>query len=171
MRALNDMIKGFEQPQRTEPIEKNHWQGMPAVTAGLIAGVVLLIVPHASPWEGLTSFTPAIMGRVPPSIWGLGALTVIVLHLALSLIYGLIVSFAVMNIREMAAVLTGGAVGLLLYVLNLGAISTWFPAMRGNEVSVIVTHAVCGLIAAGAYRGLLRRKVSAPADQSPPLAP
>jgi len=67
-------------------------------------------------------------------------------------------------------VLTGGAVGLLLYVLNLGAISMWFPAMRGSEVSGSVTHAVCGLIAAGAYRGLLRRKVRAPSDQSPPLA-
>jgi len=84
------------------------------------------------------------------------------------LIYGVIISFAVINIREMAAVLTGGAVGLLLYLLNLAAVSMWFPAMRGNEVSVIVTHAVCGLIAAGAYRGLLRRKMSASADQLPP---
>jgi hypothetical protein len=164
------MIKGFEQPQRTEPIEKNHWQAMPAVAAGLIAGVILLIVPHASPWEGLTSFTPAIMGRVPPSTWGGGVFMVVALHLVLSLIYGVIMSFAVMNVREMTAVLTGGAVGLLLYVLNLGAISMWFPAMRGSEVSVIVTHAVFGLIAAGAYRGLLRRKVPAPSDQSPPLA-
>ena len=162
------MIKGFEQPYRAEPIEKNHWQGMPAVAAGLIAGVVLLIVPHASPWEGLTSFTPAIMGRVVPATWGLETFLVVVLHLALSLIYGIIISFAVINIREMAAVLTGGAVGLLLYLLNLAAVSMWFPAMRGNEMSVIVTHAVCGLITAGAYRGLLRRRMSAAENQLPP---
>jgi hypothetical protein len=164
------MIKGFEQPQRTEPIEKSHWQGMPAVAAGLIAGVVLLIVPHASPWEGLTSFTPAIMGRVAPAAWNLGMFLVIVLHLALALIYGLIVSFAVMHIHQMTAVLSGGVAGLILYFLNLGAVSLWFPAMRGNEVSVFVTHVVCGLIAAGAYRGLLRRRISAPSDSSPPLA-
>jgi hypothetical protein len=162
------MIKGFEQPQRTEPIEKNHWQGIPAVTAGLIAGVILLIVPHASPWEGLTSFSPAIMGRVPPPAWGLGVFMVVVLHLALCLVYGIIVSFAVMNIRQMAAVLTGGVVGLLLYLLNFAAVSMWFPAIRGNEVSIIITHAVCGLIAAGAFRGLLRRRVSVSAD--PPIA-
>ena len=156
------MIKGFAEPQRTVPIENNHWQGMPAVAAGLIAGLVLLIVPHASPWAGLTSLTPAIMGRVVPATYGMGTFMIILLHLALSLVYGVVVSFAVINIREMGAVLTGGAVGLLLYVLNLGAISIWLPAMRGNEVSVIVTHAVCGLIVAGAYRGLLRRKISVP---------
>jgi hypothetical protein len=164
------MIKGFKQPERTEPIEKTHWHGMPAMAAGLIAGVILLIVPHASPWEGLTSFTPAIMGRVVPATWGMGTLMVILLHVALSLIYSGIISLAVINIREMGAVLTGGAVGLVLYLLNLGAISLWFPTMRGNEMSVIITHVVCGLIVAGAYRGLLRRRVSVSVGQLPPAA-
>jgi len=162
------MIKGFERPQRVDSIETRHWQAAPAVAAGLIAGVILLIVPHASPWEGLTSFSPAILGRVVPPAWNLGIFLVVVLHLALSLIYGIVVSFAVIHIREMTAVLVGGAVGLLLYLLNLGAVSLWFPSMRGSEISVIVTHAVFGLIAAGAYRGLLRRKVPAPPNQPPP---
>jgi hypothetical protein len=163
------MIKGFEQPQRTEPIETNHWQGMPAMAAGLIAGVVLLIVPHASPWEGLTSFTPAIMGRAVPATWGTSMFITVVLHLGLALLYGILVSLAVMNIRELRAVLTGGVVGLVLYLLNLGAVTMWFPGLRGNEVSVAITHLVCGLIAAGAYRGLLRRKVSVPAPPGSPL--
>jgi hypothetical protein len=160
------MIKGFEQPHPTEPIETN-WQGMPAVAAGLIAGVVLLIVPHASPWEGLTSFTPALMGRVVPQMWDLGPFMTVVLHLVLGIIYSVLISFAVMHIRQMAAVLAGGVVGVVLYFLNLGTVSLWFPAMRGNEVSVFVTHLVFGLIAAGAYRGLLRRRVSAPTQQEP----
>jgi len=159
------MIKGFEQPHQTEPIESN-WQGMPAVAAGLIAGVVLLIVPHASPWEGLTSFTPALMGRVATES-GLGTAMTIVLHLVLAIIYGVLISFVVSHIRQMAAVLAGGVVGVVLYFLNLGAISLWFPALRGNEVSVFVTHLVFGLIAAGAYRGLLQRKVSVPTEQKP----
>lgn len=164
------MIKGFEHPQTSEPLEKNQWQGMPAVAGGLIGGVVLLVVPHASPWEGLTTFTPALMGRVVPETWGLGVFITVVLHLALSIVYGVVISFVVSHIRQMAAVLTGGALGLVLYFLNLGVVSTWFPAMLGNEVSVIVTHGVFGLIAAGAYRGLLRRKVSASSDQMPPSA-
>jgi len=102
------MIKGFEQPHRTEPIEFGHWQGTPAVSAGLIAGVVLLILPHASPWEGLTSFTPALMGRVVPQMWELGIFMTIVLHLALAIIYGVLISFLVMHIRQLAAVLAGG---------------------------------------------------------------
>lgn len=161
------MIKGFEQPHPAEPIEESHWQGMPAVAAGLIAAVVLLVVPHASPWEGLTSFTPALMGRVVPASWGLGAFMTVVLHLALGIIYGVLISFVVSHIRQMAAVLSGGVAGLVLYFLNLGAVSLWFPAMRGNEVSVFVTHVVFGLIAAGAYRGLLRRKVSASSTPTP----
>ena len=142
-------------------MEKSHLQGMPALAAGLIAGVILLIVPHASPWEGLTSFTPAILGRVVPPAWNVSVVSVGMLHLALSVIYGFIISSAVISIRELRAVFVGGLVGLLLYLLNFGIVSMWLPTLRGNEVSVAITHGVFGLIAAGAYRGLLRRKVSA----------
>jgi hypothetical protein len=162
------MIKGFEHPHPSEPVEKSHWQAMPAIWAGLIAGVVLLVVPHASPWSGTTSFTPAIMGREVPDSWGLGTFMTVVLHLALAIIYGVLISLVITRIRQFAAVIVGGLLGLVLYRLNLTVISLWFPAMRGAEVSVIVTHVVFGLIAAGAYRGLLRRKVSAPTDQTPP---
>ena len=51
--------------------------------------------------------------------------------------------------------------GLALYVANYGIVSMWLPAMKGNEVPVVVTHIVFGLVAAGAYRGLLRRQVPA----------
>jgi hypothetical protein len=155
------MIKGFEQPHPTEPMDKSHLQGVAAAAAGLIAGVILLLVPHASPWEGLTSFTPAILGRTIPPEWNLPVLGVVVLHLALSMLYGFIISLSVKNIRELRAVFTGGVVGLVLYFLNLGAVSLWFPTLHNNEVSVILTHGVFGLVAAGAYRGLLRRRVSA----------
>lgn len=108
------MIKGFEQPHPTEPIRKSHWQGWPAIAAALIAGVILLIVPHASPWEGLTTFNPAFMGRVPPPAWNLGIILIVLIHLALSVIYGFIISIAVLNIHELRAVFVGGVVGLML---------------------------------------------------------
>ena len=153
------MIKGFEHPHLAEPVERSHWQGMPALAAGFFAGLVLLIVPHASPWEGLTSFMPTIVGRTVPSSWGVPSLGVVAMHLALSVIYGFIVSLVVMSIRQLWAVLVGGLVGLALYGVNLAIVSMWIPEMRANEVAVAVTHFVLGLIAAGLYRGLLRRKV------------
>lgn len=154
------MIKGFESPRPAVPDETTrHWQGLPALAGGLIAGIILLVVPHASPWEGLATFTPAVVGRVLPTMWGVPASAVIAMHLALSAIYGVIISFAVINIHELRAVIVGGIVGLVLYFINLGVVSLWLPTLRGTEFSVLFTHFVFGLIAAGAYRGLLRRKV------------
>jgi hypothetical protein len=77
----------------------------------------------------------------------------------LSVLYSLIISRVVIGVTQLRAVLTGGMVGLFLYLINLAIISFGIPALRGNEVSVAFTHIVFGLIAAGAYRGLLRRKV------------
>lgn len=155
------MIKGFEPPHLAEPVVKNHLQWFPAIAAGLIAGVILLFLPHASPWEGLTIYTPTILGRLVPASWGLPVISIVIIHLGLSLIYALIISLAVVNITELRALLVGAIVGLALYGLNYGVVSLWFPAMKGNEVAVIITHFVFGLVAAGAYRGLLRRKVPA----------
>ncbi len=146
----------------TEPAEKSHFQWLPAIEAGLISGIILLILPHASPWEGLTLFTPAIVGRVVPATWGMSNAGIIVLHLAISLIYGILVSLAVMNVRQLRAVLVGGVVGLVLYVISFGIVSLLVPDLRGNEFPVIITHIVFGLVAAGAYRGLLRRAIPAP---------
>lgn len=161
------MIKGFEHPHFAEPVEKSHWQGMPALAAGFFTGLILLIVPHASPWEGLTSFTPTILGRTVPPTWGIPVLGIVAMHLALSVIYGLIISLVVMSIRQLWAVGIGGLVGLALFGVTLAIVSSCIPEMRGNEVAVAVTHFVFGLIAAGLYRGLLRRKVAM--DQSPPI--
>lgn len=154
------MIKGFEPPRQAEPVAKDRLQWHPAIIAGLIAGVILLILPHASPWERLTFFTPAVMGRIVPASWGVPDFSVIGIHIGLSLIYGIIVSLMVINVRELRAVLIGGVVGLVLYCLNFGIVSLLIPALKGNEMPVVLTHLLFGLVAAGAYRGLLRRRVT-----------
>jgi hypothetical protein len=155
------MIKGFEPPRQTEPEAEDRLQWVPAILAGLIAGVILLVLPHASPWERLTFFNPAVMGRIIPAGWAVPVFNVIVIHLGLSLVYGIIVSVMVINARELQAVVLGGVVGLALYCINFGIVSLLIPALKGNEIPVVVTHLVFGLIAAGAYRGLLRRRVTA----------
>jgi len=164
------MIRDFEPPLQTEPVEKNHFQWLPAIEAGLIAGGVLMIVPRGNPWSALDFFAPVVMGRILPEQWGVPLIGCFILHLGLSLIYSLIISRVVVGVTQLRAVITGGIVGLLLYFLNFGAISAAMPQLIGNEFSVAFTHIVFGLIAGGAYRGLLPRKIVAEVGTEVPVS-
>jgi len=159
------MIRDFEPVHRLEPAGQDRFQWIPALGAGLIAGLVLLLVPRGTPWSALTFFAPIVMGRVVPDHVDMGFLSTSLIHLLVGIIYGLIISLLVTRVTQMRAVLLGGVAGLGLYLINFGVVSLWFPSLRGSEPSVIFTHVVFGLVAAGAYRGLLRRQ---PAIASPP---
>ncbi len=152
------MIRGFESPQMAEPEGGGRLQWGPALAAGFIAGFVLLLVPRGSPWASLTFFIPVVMGRSLPYAVSIPLPVVWAIHLALAVLYGLFVSKAVARLPHQRAILTGGVCGLILYVINYGIVSLCWPAWHGNEIGVIFTHVVFGLIAGGAYRGLLRRK-------------
>jgi len=152
------MIRGFEPARRLEPEGQGHMQWGPALTAGLIAGAILLIVPRGSPWSSVTFFSPVIMGRALPPGMELPVFLVWLLHLGISIVYGLMIARIVAGLTQSRAVLTGGVVVLMLYLVNLVVVAVVWPRWRGSEVSVTITHIVFGLIAAGAYRGLLRRK-------------
>jgi hypothetical protein len=153
---IDNMIQGFEATEPA-PVDRKGVQWGPAIGAGFVAGVILMLVPRGSPWASLTFFTPVIIGRNASQI-GLGLGAAYTIHLALSIVYGLLISRTVAHLRQARAVITGGILGLILYVANFGVVSTWWPGLRGYEISVVFTHVVFGLIAAGAYRGLLRRK-------------
>ncbi len=161
------MIKGFEPPYLLEPEEPSRFQLGPALGAGFIAGVILLIVPRGSPWSSLTFFSPAIMGRAVPGPVETPLLLVWTLHLAVSLLYGLMISRMVAPLKRRRAFVTGALAGLVLYVVNFGVVSAFWPLVRGAEFSVVITHIVFGLITAGAYRGLLKRKREVPAAGLP----
>ena len=155
------MIRGFEQIHYMEPESEGHFQWSAAIGAGLIAGVILLLVPHGSPWSSLSFFSAVIMGRqVPPGI-SMPLPLVCVAHLALAEIYGLIISRFLVNATQARAVFTGAILGLVLYMVNFSVVSTLWQSWRGNEVAVLFTHGVFGLIVGGAYRGLLKRKSAA----------
>ncbi len=136
----------------------NSYQWWAALGAGLIAGLILLIVPRGNPWAGVTFFAPVVMGRdlAPSQTVSLSESSL--MHLGLTVVYGAIISVSVQRVTQFRAFLTGGLVGLALYGLNLGVVLLWLPMLRGNEIAVAVTHLVFGMIAAGAYRGLLRRR-------------
>jgi len=161
------MIRGYE-PAHLLPVEeRGRIQIWPALCAGFLAGFVLLIVPRGTPWSALTFFSPEVMGRALPMNWGLPLLVVWVIHLAVSLIYGVIISLAVAHLMRERAILAGAAIGVGLYLLNLGVVSLFFAELkRGVEGGVLLTHIVFGLFAAGAYRGLLKRRTAAVSSSS-----
>jgi hypothetical protein len=146
-------------PYKTEPLSNGHLQWRAVLGAGFIAGLVLMIVPSASPWSGLTFFAPVIMGRVVPEELGMPVVISKTLHLLLSLLYGFVVALVVMRVTQLRAVLVGAGMGFVLYLGNFGIVSALVPEMRGNELIAGFSHLVFGGIAGGAYRGLLRRKV------------
>lgn len=141
----------------------NRFQWGPAVGAGLIPGMLLLLAPRGSPWAGVSFFSFVIMGRPVPADVSIPLPVLCLVHLLIAGIYGLIVAFFVRNVTQGRAVLLGGAVGLALYVINFGIVSVACPSFRGHEIGVLFTHVVFGFIAGGAYRGLLRRKAVGPA--------
>jgi hypothetical protein len=147
--------------ERIEPRLSETFQVGPALLAGFIAGAVLLVVPRGSPWSTFTFFAPMVMGRMVPDSFGLGLPTVWAIHLGLSLVYGLVISAVIMKLHQERAVLAGAIVGLVLSILNLLLVPVLWRNWQSSYFAVIFTHIVFGLICAGAYRGLLRRRVLA----------
>src|SRR5678815_4137263 len=97
------MIKGYETPHLLEPEKPGRFQLRAAFGAGFVAGFVLLLVPRGSPWSALTFFSPAIMGRMIPAGVEMPILLVWAVHLAVSLVYGLIISRMIATLRHQRA--------------------------------------------------------------------
>ena len=152
------MISGYESRPTYKPEGAGRFQWGAGMGAGFLAGVVLLLAPRGSPWSTLTFFSPVVMGRILPLDMQMPIILTWLLHLGLSVIYGLIIARIVAHLTQGRAVATGGLIGLGLYLLNFGIVSALWPQARGSELTVIFTHVVFGLIAAGGYRGLLRRR-------------
>src|SRR5207244_9088813 len=109
------MIRGFESAHPLEPEAGGHVQWPAAFGAGLIAGAILLIVPRGSPWSSVTFFGPLVMGRgLPPGVT-LSLLSVWLIHLVVSITYGLIITRIVARLTQSRAILTSGLLGLVFY--------------------------------------------------------
>src|SRR5678816_809452 len=61
------MIRHFGRPELLEAEEGGRFQWEAALGAGLIPGLVLMLVPRGSPWAGLAVFAPVLMGRSLPA--------------------------------------------------------------------------------------------------------
>ncbi len=155
---------------RTEEARAPHWKS--AIWAGLIAGVVFImlemllvsLVAGGSPWAPVRMMAAILMGRdvlPPPATFDPGiVMAAMVVHFALAIVYGLILSLLVYRLEVGPALLIGALFGLGLYVVNFYGFTAVFPwfAMARNGMSVLA-HAVFGLTAAWVYKELAKREV------------
>lgn len=146
---------------------------MPAVWAGLIAGLVFLLFEMAmlalmgqSPWGPPRMMAAIILGEnvLPPpdayATFNLGVvLAALAVHFVLSIIYAVVFALIAERMAMSRALIAGAVFGLALYVINFHgftAVFQWFEMARG--VGSIVGHLVYGLILAFAYKRLARER-------------
>jgi hypothetical protein len=133
-----------------------------AVLAGLIAGGIAWLLSHGIPWFTSGLVSPTLMGRdlKPPGVVDPYASFMTVLtQLGVAVAYGLIIAPLVTRLRGLWAMALGGVIGAGLYALNFCVFHLLLGvAWSGAELSVIVTHVVFGMIAAGTYKGLAARR-------------
>lgn len=154
-------------------IGRRHSQA--ALYAGIIAAVVSLIVetPIAwlladlSPWTSARMAAAMVLGREvlpPPATFDLWIVTVaFVIHLALSMLYGLVLALVLawLAVRTTPAwgAVAGIVFGLALYVINLHGFAPllfpWLTALQ-NGITVF-SHVVFGAVLGGAYAGMAGR--------------
>jgi len=137
-----------------------------AMGAGLLVGLLIALFPRGSPWSGLTFFSPTVMGRSVVEPGGsfqlsLGA------HLALSIGYAIIIGLTVDKLRRVKAVVAGGIVGAVLFLINWAVFRFLVTDSMTRDSVVLFTHVAFGLITAGAYKGLSKPAVArVSADQA-----
>jgi hypothetical protein len=149
-------------PREQEQYHRAHRFGA-AIKAGLIAGAILLLFPSGNPWTSFSHPSAAhLMGRPvssDPAVTFLSAeaIPAHTAHLAVSVIYALIILAVVYRMRTWRAILGGIITSLVLYGINFAAFRIFAPEFTGaHEFNVLVAHVLFGGIAAGVIRGLLR---------------
>jgi hypothetical protein len=145
------------------------------VWAGLIAGAVFLMLEMfmvwafqgQSPWGPPRMMAAMIMGEdvlPPPATFSFGIVMVaMMIHFALSIVYGLLGAWIVHRFDLGWALVIGAVYGWAIYVVNFLMIAPvmfpWFGMARG-WISIFA-HVVFGAVLTGSYVALRRRHVSA----------
>jgi hypothetical protein len=159
--------------------ERRHIDWRAGVYAGLIAGVVFLILEMImvwlfmgeSPWAPPRMIAAMVLGEgvlpMPdkPATFDFGVvMTAVIIHFVLSIIYGLIGAAIVANRMGYGGAIGLGALcGLAIYLINFypvaAALFPWF-AMARNWISIFA-HVMFGAVVGAVYVGLRRPAVRA----------
>lgn len=146
-----------------------------AISAGVIAGIVFMMLEmlmvvlfmDQSPWGPPRMMAAMVLGKEvlpPPANFDADIMmTAMMIHLPLSIVYGLILGWIVHRLGNMSALTVGALFGLAIYFINFYLIAPtafpWFTEAQ-NWIS-LVSHLVYGFVLGGAYAGLRRYKLQA----------
>ncbi len=138
-----------------------------AIQAGVIAGVVFMVlemilvplVAGGSPWGPPRMIAAILLGKgvlPPPATFAVGPfMAAMIVHFALSILFGIILALFIRGLGTGRAVLVGLGFGLVLYLVNFYAFTAVFPWFAAARTPVtIFTHLVFGGVAAWAYKRL-----------------
>ena len=153
----------------SQPYAPFSWSA--ALWASVIAGLVFAVVDVGanwvlrgiSPWLLLRMIGAIVLGQgalaPTPSFDASVVLVAILVHLALSIVYGTFLALVIPKVDTTLAILLGGLYGLALYYINFygfNIFSPWFAGMR-DWVS-IASHFVFGAVLACAYTAINARQ-------------
>ena len=149
-RALS-LLRKFcvETVQHQEWRARQHISIAAILKAGLGTGLLFFVVSGGSPWSTAGTMN-AIMGRDIPLSFPMLALG----HLALSLVYMVVIASAIYRLRTPVAVFVGLAVTMVLYGLNFAIFHLLGGTMQSPEFRVFLVHFMFGLFASLLYKAL-----------------
>jgi len=143
------------------------YSGVAAAIGSTLAQIALwLIFSDAFPailFRDARLTAAIVMGRgvLPPPAsfdWRV-MLAATLVHFALSMLYGLILSWLMSRLATPLSTIVGAAFGLILYAANMYGFTVvfpWFEAAR--DWITLASHLVFGVVAALVYRALSRRR-------------
>lgn len=142
-----------------------------AAAAGVIAGIVATVA-QVILWWAFTDELPWILYRdarltaavvmgtavlPPPSTFDLKVMMVATgIHTGLSVVYSLILVFAIHRLPMQGALLAGLVFGLILYVVNMYGMTVMFPWFsQVRDWITVAAHVLFGISVAAVYKILL----------------
>lgn len=140
-----------------------HWGA--AISAGIVGGLVfavleMVMVPlllGLSPWTPLHMIGAIALGpgaMVSPDTFDLRIVSVAVaVHMALAILYAIVLAFIVARLDIGAATIAGAVFGLVLYGINFYGFTQWFPWFADHRDWIaIFTHVVQGALWGWLYK-------------------
>lgn len=138
------------------------WGGLAAGLSFLAVEAILTALLLGDAWLLLPYTAAIVMGEsvLPPAALSAGtAITALVLHFVLSLIFGGIIALVIHRGGLITGIIGGALLGLAFYAINYYTFSYLFPWFFAIRTWIIVLgHVVFGAVAGGVYEALEREQ-------------